>query len=339
MPSPETNATVFIMDNSQNTYNFKELLPGKYISTKEFKAESTIEYQLVINTNDGKTYNSTPTTLTQVTQIDALYPYLAEDSNSSPGISIYVDSFDPTGNSKYYRYEYEETYEIIAPYWSSDDFVITQNFYPYKHELLPKTTEQLTCYNTIKSNTIIQTETTNLSQDQVSQFTVRFIPKDNPIISHRYSILVKQYVQSIEAHTYYKTLNKLSSSDNVFSQNQPGFITGNIFEVDNPNEKVIGIFEVSSITSKRIFFNYTDFFVGEPLPPYFVDCRLSAPRTSPYPYDTDAPDFYVYIAQGTIKFVKYNLEPKEGEGPYIAVTSECGDCTKLGSNVKPDFWE
>ncbi len=339
VPSPETDASIFILDNLENTYNFKETSPGKYSSIQEFKAESNIEYQLIIKTNDGKTYNSKPTPLTQITQMDDLYPSLQTDSYSNPGISIFVDSYDATGNSKYYRYEYEETYKIVAPYWSQRDFVITNASYPWRHELQLKTTEQQTCYNTVKSNTIIQTQTTNLSEDRVSNFTVRFIPKSNPLISHRYSIFVKQFVQSIEAHTYYKTLNKLSGSDNVFSQNQPGFLSGNIFEVDNPNEKVIGIFEVSSVSSKRIFLNYSDFFAGEKLPPYFVECQLSAPKTTQVFGVTDAPDFYIYIMQGTIKYVNRNLDPDEGEGPYIAVTTECGDCTKLGSNIKPDFWE
>lgn len=338
-PSTETDASVYIIDNLENTYNFTEINSGKYRSTEEFAALPNHEYQLVIKTNDGKTYQTVATPLTQITPMGDLYPSLEIDNNANPGISIYVDTFDPTGNSKYYRYEYEETYKIVAPFWSPRDFVITNDSYPWAHELQLKTTEQQTCYNSVKSNTIIQTQTTNLSEDKVSKFTVRYIPKNNPIISHRYSIFVKQYVQSLEAHTYYKTLNKFAGSTNVFSQTQPGFIYGNIVSVEDKNEKVIGIFEVSSVSSKRIFLNYTDFFTREGLPPYFIECETSAPLTTQFPRVTDAPDFYIFIMQGSIKYVRRNLEPQEGQGPYIAVTTECGDCTTLGSNIKPDFWE
>jgi hypothetical protein len=57
-------------------------------------------------------------------------------------------------------------------------------------------------------------------------------------------------------------LKELSGSDGILSQNQPGFFFGNIKSVENPNEKVIGYFEVSSVSSQRIFFNYEDVFPG-----------------------------------------------------------------------------
>ena len=41
----------------------------------------------------------------------------------------------------------------------------------------------------------------------------------------------------------------------------------------NPDDKVIGYFDVASVTSKRIFFNYIDLFPNESLPPYYTECE------------------------------------------------------------------
>ncbi len=336
-PLAETNANVQIVDSALNTYIFEEASPGKYISMNEFSAQSDIEYQLLITTKEGKTYNSKKEKLPSITKIDNLYPIREMDDFGNDGVSILIDSYDPSGNSMYYRYEYEETYKIIAPYWSPKDLLVSPTYELY---FAPKSKEEQICYNTVLSNDMIQTETNNLSEDRVTKFNIRRISIENPIITTRYSILVKQYIQSLEAYTYYKTVKKLSGSGNVFSQNQPGFISGNIFSVDDRNEKVIGFFELSSVSSKRLFFNYTDLFPNESAPPYFEDCTIFATGVgSPPPPKGEENNLTYVISSGQAKYYSKNLDPEEGEGPYDLVRRACGDCTVLGSNIKPDFWE
>ncbi|MEN8126019.1 MAG: DUF4249 domain-containing protein [Bacteroidota bacterium] len=336
-PIYESNAEVKIIDDS-NTYFFKEVSEGKYLSIEEFNAQPNRNYQLLITTKNGKSYVSKEVELTTVTQIDEVYASREIDGFGNEGISIFVDSYDPKNNSKYYRYEYEETYKIIAPYWSPFDMVVVDDRYIVKKL---KTKEEKTCYNSLISNTIIQTETTGLTDDRVSKFEVRFIPRNDPIISHRYSIMVKQYVQSLDAYSYYKTLNKLSGgSGNIFSQNQPGFFNGNIFSKDNIEEKVIGFFEAASVSSKRIFFDYYDFFPEEALPPYFIECELFAPSTT---MDAGDPSLLMELLKaGKVKYYmknpNYPNPQNENEGKYYVVEAPCGDCTELGTNIKPDFW-
>ena len=337
IPITETNANVQIVDNAQNTYNFKEVSSGKYASVNKFSAQPNVEYQLNITTKNGKTYNSKKVKLPSITKIDNLYPVRETDDNGIDGVSILIDSYDPTGNSGYYRYEYAETYKIIAPYWSPKDLVVSPTYELY---FVPKSKEEQTCYNTVISNDIIQTETNHLAEDRVTRYNIRRISSDNPIIITRYSILVKQYIQSLEAYTYYKTIKKLSGTGDAFFQNQPGFITGNIYSVDNQNEKVIGFFELSSVTSKRLFFNYTDLFPDESKPPYFEDCTIfSTGVGSPPPPKGEENNLTYIISSGQAKYYSKNLVPEGGEGPYNLVRRACGDCTVLGSNIKPDFWE
>jgi len=339
-PLPETNATVYITDDTGGRIDFTESFEeGVYSSNVPFAAELEKVYQLFITTSDNKAYESKAISMTSISQIDELYAERGINNLNENGLSIFVDSYNASGGSRYYRYKYEETYKIIAPRWVAVDLIIL-SLSPWDFDLINKTTEQETCYNTKSSNGIIITETTNLSEDRVEKFGVRFIKDINPIISHRYSILVKQYVQSLDAYTYYKTLKNLSTSENGLAQTQPGFIEGNIHPIDNSDEKVIGIFEVSSVSEKRMFFNYKDLYPGEGLPPYFTLCELTTPSVEA---DEDVgPQLPGLLSSGQVKYYDMNgLYPVDGDvsiGPVFVVPTPCGDCTKLGLNIKPDFW-
>ena len=256
-------------------------------------------------------------------------------------MQINATSFDPSNTSKFYRYEYEETYKIVTPAWSDMNLVLVPPPVPgplstYNVTLIPRPNpDSKICYGTKSSDDIILTDTNDKEEDRVDH-TVRFISNQDYIISYRYSILVKQYVQNLAAYTYYKTLKELSGSGgNIFSQNQPGFFYGNIKSSVNPDEKVIGFFEVSSVSSKRIFFNYSDLFPGENLPPYKVDCTGTAMNFCFNPNNPDCKGSSIVSA-----LMLDSLLYWMGSTPvYVMVAPECGDCTRFASNIIPPFWE
>lgn len=339
-PSFVRNAQVEVIDATGNTFSFQETEPGKYVSNSAFAAESNNTYQLRVISDTGNIYTSKPTPLTSVTEIDNINVVAETNEIGILGISIYVNSFDPTSNSRYYRYEYEETYKIIAPRWSNFDAVMIARD---SVGLVERTQEEETCYKTLLSADIIQTETNGFSEDRVTQKLVRFIPADDFIITHRYSILVKQYVQSLETYTYLKTIKDLSNSENLLSQNQPGFISSNIVSVNNPNEKVLGFFDVSSVSSKRLFFNFFDLFPrDQKRPEYFVDCDLFAPlinRTNNSLIEAIETGSLIYYTMNFSNEIPPEPPIIPNGGPYVMVIPECGDCTTIGSNIVPDFWE
>jgi Domain of unknown function (DUF4249) len=345
-PSYEINANVTVVDDAQNSYNFQETDSGRYRSISEFSVLPNRNYQLLITTTSGKEYASVPTKLTAISSDFTVSAIKEVNKDGIEGITIYADSYDSSGNSKYYRFEYEETYKIIAPYWSPLDafgvsMLPTNPNPPPLHEVytLPRTQEEETCYKTLESTKIMQTDTNLFLEDRVIKFPIIFLTKDDFKITHRYSILVRQFVQSLEASTFYKTLNKFSGSESLFSQQQQGFIAGNVFSVNNPDEKVIGYFEVASALTERIFFNFEDFFPNEPKPPYIVECIVIAPALDDTGPGEDAANFSPLIKlllYDGFKFVDFN--GNSINNPYFIVRKECGDCTSLGSNIRPDFW-
>ncbi|CAM3678572.1 DUF4249 domain-containing protein [Flavobacterium gelidilacus] len=335
-PQLETNATVYITDDLGNQYNFNET-NGKYISEFEFQAISERQYQLFVKTSNGKQYISTREKLTTINNLSSVEATVKNKFGVN-GVDITANSYDPTGTSKYYRYEYEETYKIIVPYWSADSLKVIQTFSGNTFAQTLRNGESKTCFKTELSNEITLVNTTLLAEDKIEDYSIRFINQENYSIANRYSILVRQYVQNLSSYTFYNTLKKISASGNVLSPSQPGFVNGNIIENGNPNEKIIGFFDVSSVSEKRIFFNYEDLFPGEPKPNYPYDCEVLTYDKTKLGTVSETPiDGYKYLLLLTQsgQIILY-----QNEDPiFKMVLPECGDCRTLGSNVVPSFWQ
>jgi hypothetical protein len=343
-PKFETGAIVYVKDNLGNQYDFEEI-NGKYFSVSEFQAVANRNYQLHITTSDGKSYSSSNEKLTTVNPIQSITPSITIREGVR-GVQILVNSFDPTNTSKYYRFEYEETNKIEAPKWSPNK---ANGIYTYDQYGAftggyivnnPWGRETKICYTTKKSQNIILTNTSSLSEDRVN-YPVRFISSQDYIIANRYSIWVKQYVQNLQSYTFYKTLKTISSSESILSQNQPGFLLGNMKSDTNPNEKVVGFFDVSSYSEKRIFFNYHDVFPGEAFPKYPFDCEIDQNNLAKNfkkfcfnPFDFSCQGNELIDGLNNNQIVLYSVSGLDHE----VYPTPCGDCTSFSNNIRPTFW-
>ena len=155
------------------------------------------------------------------------------------------------------------------------------------------------------------------------------------------------HTESLAAYNYYDALKKISTNEIMLSQSQPGFYAGNIQNLSAPKEKIIGFFDISHVSSKRIFFNFEDFFPTHAKPKYPYSCPEVTPENK---------DKFVYRY-----CFCYDCLPVAGRGcngNYILdavysrvkcvhlwadedvtlVNIQCGDCTSFSSNVRPPFW-
>lgn len=328
----ETGAVVKIYGDDGSVQDFEEI-DGIYKSTNIFQAIAGVKYKLTIETSNGNNYVSNLETLTTVTPLEEITAS-AVTNNGVRGVEIAANSYDPLNTSKYYRYTYEETYKVIVPRWSPNKLTFTSD-----NEIiisLRDDPQTRTCYTTNKSNNIILASTIEMTEDRVTNFPVKFIPQNNYSIANRYSILVKQYVESFNSYNFYRILKSFSNSGNVLSQIQPGFIYGNIQCTNNPNEKVIGIFNVASVSSKRIFFNYEEIFPGELFPDYLDTCDIKEFDSSCFGPSCAANGFYSLKSN----YMSGKLVYYASEGViFKMVKPVCGDCTTFSSNVIPAFWE
>jgi hypothetical protein len=346
----ERGAVVNLIDDSGNRFEFFESEPGTYISARLFAAEHGREYQLDIQTTTNENIISEFKSIPGTSILKNLYSERIVNDFGVEGMAIYVDGEDSDDTTDYFRYIYEESYKIIAPTWTSREFnVIFEGNLTSETpiiEVVPRTQEERVCYNIENSSAIILENTLNLDASKVQRKLVRFIDRDNPILSHRYSIKVKQLLQSQESYRYYEILDNFTKSESLFSEIQPGFLEGNLKSSDE-DTAVIGYFEVASVSEQRIFFDYDDYFEGEDSPPYFFNFNCDRLLSVPLIRLDGCPEpLPVQIRLELVEFVGFYdpiNSPIESllsacPGPYLLTPRICGDCTRLGSNVVPDFW-
>ena len=73
------------------------------------------------------------------------------------------------------------------------------------------------------------------------------------------------------------------------------------------------------------------------MPPYFINCRFfGAPQARTLAATSPLLDI---IDTGDYVYVKNNEGEVPEGGPFLIARRPCGDCTALGSNIVPEFWE
>ena len=309
---PVTNAQVTVSDDLGNFYSFHEKDRGIYLSDSTiFKGEPGKKYSLHIRAPDSlgfySYYESPLVEMRPVPPIDSIYYEkitVRKSDDISKGIDncqIYLDTHDESGNCKYFRWDFTETWEFHLHY----EF---PNF---------------ACWITKASDKILLKNTTGLARDYVEKYPLNYIAETSDRLEVKYSILANQYSLSPDEYTYWDKLKSMSDDVGGLYDIVPANVPGNITCITHPEERVLGYFSVSAKASKRIFIK--DYFAGQIN--FYSQCaseKVTNPGIIP------GVGFYVWI-----------LERNDySHPPYVILTSDkgCVDCTK-GVQNKPIFWE
>ena len=363
VPQPERNAKVSLLGDQGAEYQFQEGLPGTYTSTSMLNLRPGERYQLLIQASDGTRYTSDFVKLPEPIAIHSLKAERRLSDLGRDGVVILLDHDTRSSDPAFFRYEYEETYKIVAPFpnpfeWDEVDYDINDGD-GWEVTIRAREEESTTCYATQGSSSIILATTAGTSNAGLKDFEVRFLGRENPIIAHRYSVLVKQYRHDVNANSFFTTLQEFSDFDNVFTNIQTGPLEGNI-RADNSGTTVLGYFELSSYSELRMFFDYEDFFPNEPLPPYFTNCATGSPALYPEGFHfTPAPDGNGFIIDGNgnspliegilsgrYAYYAENEDYEEwlateglgGAAPFLVKPTPCVDCREFGSASVPEYW-
>jgi len=336
-PIPEEGASIVILENEVTEYQFNENSSGEYLSIRAFAVTAGNEYRLSVRTANGRSYTSEKVIAPQPTSIDRIYVKRVVNDQGTDGVGVFLDAFDPTGNSLYYRHEFEETHRVKAPDWINQDLVTDNSTGTITFGLVRRPEEQKVCYVTKKSNTINIVNNEGLIEDRLQNLKMNFIPVNDIRIADRYSILVKQYVQTREANKFYKVLSDFSGSENLFSQIQPGFIRGNVFSETDVNENVVGFFDVSSVAEQRIFFNRDEFITD--VPPFELDCEEIIIKRLRLEGDAEfRVRLNTLIILNKVRLLVIPSFPINQGSVLTFVPRVCGDCTAIGESEVPEFW-
>lgn len=314
-PVTEDNAQLLVEGDKGYSSQLFPLGSGQY-SSNGLNLDNTQNYRLKIITSNGSTYTSDFTPVKPSPPIDSISWQMGDTA-----VYVYANTHDPQNNTRYYRWDYVETWEYHSHYqsylhYNPGDSSIFTNATVVPH----------VCWHTSNSNNILIASSAKLSSDVIFRQPLNLIPINAEKISVKYSINVTQYAITADEFNYWDALQKSTEQTGTLFDQQPSQITGNIHCITNPNEPVIGYIGVGSVTSARIFIDNSQ------VAPWFYNDGCLQMLVN-----NDAADIAFAIAQGYLpeadKYVGIALV-----GYYFS-DAPCVDCTLTGgSDVKPSFW-
>lgn len=304
------DAHVQVEDNQGNVYPIFHVDAGRYEGY--FGLNPEYLYRIRIFTTNGKEYESAFVPYKVSPPIDEVYYRVEQD-----GARILVSTHDVENRSKYYRWKYEETWQFQSAFMA---------FLQFDHagEKVVKLQDSIyDCWQFDLSREILINSTESLREDVMKDVPLLLIPNGSIKLSHIYSINVKQYVMDSSAFNYYRQLKKNTEEVGSIFDPQPGNLKGNIKNIQDPKEVVVGYIGAGSSVEKRTFFripwNYKE------------SCR----ETVFVPNVRDSIKYY--FRDGGYWPISLGLDELGQEG-YVAAPIPCVDCRLKGTNVKPAFW-
>jgi hypothetical protein len=322
----ETGADVQVEGNDNSVFSLSESIPGVYHSD-QLHLGNAQQYRLRIKTTSGGEYLSVFTEAKSTPPIDSI-SWQRKDQND--GVRIYVTTHDPTGNSHYYYWSFQETWEFhmaFVPKLKYD----TIFFPPPQPSIaevseIPPDSSYYRCWSNDSSTAILISSSTKLSTDIISEFPIEFIPPSSIKLSVKYSILVSQHTITEDAYNFLQIMKKNTEQTGSVFDPQPSELKGNIHSTTNPNEIVVGYISASSLQQDRIFIS------NEQVPGwnYNSDCFLTA-------IVNDDRHVRQAIGAGWVPIKPKDYSTGAIDSFYAAIPL-CADCRKTGSLARPSFW-
>lgn len=322
---PEAQAQVVILDDAGQRYALTENPAGTYTSGALTLAPGR-QYQLRITTAQGRDYASDSQPVVLAPPIDSV----SWRPTPEQGVQLYVSTHDAGAAARYYRWEYDETYQFTAAFESSVEYV------PSANRLRARRASIYRCWRTQSSTAILQSTTTQLSQNIVASYPLLLVPPDVRL-RYGYSLLVRQVAQTPAEYDYWERLRKNTENLGTVNDPLPGKVTGNVHALADATEPVLGYVGVHSVTQKRLFIDATT-QLPKPQPgsvffdPAYANC-LTLESVSPLSRAL------AQLKTGSFTPVQPIINLFSGDTVGSTMTSPaCADCRVRGTNVKPSYW-
>lgn len=312
-------------DNSSSVLT--EINTGIY--SKPLSLDNNTRYRLRIKTREGKEYLSDYEQVKITPAIDSI-----SFQKEGDGIWLQFNTHDPNNDTRYYKWDYHETWEFLSEYGSFLKFSseIGTNGRPtywigFKDSVrFSQDTAIYRCWRSASSTSLLLGSSAKLSNDLIYRLPFLYIPAGDKRISELYSIYVRQYALTKEAYEFLEKMKKNTEENGSIFDPQPSQLKGNIHCITTPEEPVIGYISISTISEKRLFISPRQL----PFWNYRSGCEEEPVRNNP---DSIA------VASQSGAIPTRILEMVGNSILYFGVsTPECVDCTRTGTNVKPAFW-
>lgn len=272
---PLTGANVQILVDSLNVVIAQETTDGRYQLPADFKGLTGHVYQLKFTLSDGTRYESTPEQLQPVAPIGQVRAQFNPTSLSgierlnnaySAAHDFYVDFTDPGDQTNYYRWDWIDwerqewcrscnkgLYQIRDNQGNLlEDCVnntLNASFPNYDYNC------RTACWEIIYSNNLVLFSDQFSNGNPVKSLLIGQVPlysKEASLVEVRQSSLTKK------AYDYLERLNDQTQATGGVASGQPALLVGNVQNVAQRNEPVVGYFAVSSVSTVQYWLTRRD---------------------------------------------------------------------------------
>lgn len=322
---PVIGCTVKIMDDKGNSFTATDTQDGNYeVAIPQTNLTVGTSFKVDILVPGGINIVSDFDQIHDGPEVDSVYYILDTIPSNNPyvatrGIQFYTDLDAQNIDSRYFRWEATESWEYHAVYpieWWYDGTL---------HHVLPPDHSRQVCWKTALVNNVFTLTTKNLLQNKYNFFPLHFVDNvSSSRLVYGYSLLLRQYALSEAAFDYWEKLRVNSNEQGGLYEKQPMVIKGNIHNVTNPGQEILGFFGAATVTSKRIFINSVENLASE----YDPGCGIESEEPRRTGLKGIPPSFYPAYLYATPNYFA-----------MIILDSYCYDCrTAGGDTIKPAFW-
>ena len=229
--------------------------------------DPNLEYRLNISL-DGKHYQSTFLKPLISAGIDSLS---YQKKGREEPVTIHVSSHAGPDDPPYYRWTYKENWEVKSALYANarqgaNGQIIWHN---------PNTSENTYyCWVTDSSSVLLLGTADKLAENRLVAHKLFEIPSSDERLSVLYHVEVSQMQIRKEAYDYFKILqDEIERTGSIFSPIMSAGDNGNIFNVSDPDELVIGYVEVATVSREGMFLSY-DMNLYLPVVDEVAYCRI-----------------------------------------------------------------
>lgn len=251
-----------------NSTNYAEIILTQeneiYLPPVDFTVKAGEVWELLITLPDGRKYKSLPEIVLnpiEITSIKTTYNpeliYRDESGEYIPGHDISVNFDDPPNDENYYLWSFRSFEKIklcktcrdgifrngicvddppgLNGIRSHYDYFCSSNCWLIRHS------EEIRIFSDEFSN--------GLSLSNISVANILLYTKENILVE------IQQFSISLSAYKYYKVLKDIVADNGSLNAPPPAAFVGNIYNIDDDEEYVLGRFTTASTTTRSIFIN------------------------------------------------------------------------------------
>ena len=317
---PVEGCVVRVEDDLGAMAVYEENAPGVYTADldEDFLGLNRA-YKLFIDTPDGSRYESAYDSLLPCPEPEDLYFEVESQLNADQkvahnGVQFYVDVKGGNNDSRNVMWRLEETYEyrsnfLIGAIW--DGVVL--------YEWVGGTDSLYTCYRTLDIPEVHVASSRLLTDNKLTKYPLNYVSDQTPRLRFKYSLLISQHSLTDEAFRFWEQTRIQLTETGSFYETQPSTVPGNICNIHDGAEQVLGYFYASQVKEKRIT---SRFGFRTPLKYCERDTIMGVEELGTvYPY---------YM---------YSLSPLGSGPPYVTAQPDCFNCRLRGGTTEPpDYW-